>query len=526
MKKITIIFLFFMISSLHALEFSIHVNNSKTLNAIYASGDIEHNDTYKLNKFISKLPNKKHTAIYLNSPGGNLFEGIKLGMFFQSNRIKTVIDGDKICASACAIAFIGGTDYKGNKWMSSTTSSKLGFHAFRFSNNLNNSTNDTQKVVAEILRYGKNVKAPMDIFIHNFSTPSNEMYWFSTSELLDLGIKVWDVDKNCFVSECNKKETTVNNKDDEVLFIKKYFNDLKKVSYKETWNMLSLDMRSQIKFDSYVNWWNNKVDYVVLEKIEKLNKNKVNTKLLYHMKNGKKICSNDIFILKESKNILYIDKQISTNCNQKNTQYIKKDIFILNEKENGIKGKILLLEDKALPQGVPNSELNLEESQIEYKPAILKLIDTNNKTLFSYKLKYPIANLEEKKINKRTYYYLNTDQYIGMGSYSGEETLLFQVSKGKLLIQEYYDEELNSFKPVWLYKSLNRSWKTVEMKNKIMFLQVLCSPNLDDEIGTSIITYINYIYENGKWNKYTKKEKGFWEADYPFPDLANFPVRK
>lgn len=318
--KFITLYLFLIVSSLSALDYSLHMNNSKTLNAIYATGGIKANDTYRLEDFISKLPIKKHTAIYLDSPGGNLYEGIRLGMYFKSKRIKTVVDGNKMCASACAIAFLGGTDYQGNKWMSSTTNSRLGFHAFRNANGVKKiDSNDAQRTVGDILKYGKRVSAPMDIFIHNFSTPSEDMYWFSTKELIDLGIKVWDIHGDCFVGDdnCNKNKRVLKNHEKsifEVDFIKSYFNSLKSVPYKQTWNMLSTEMRKKVDFNAYVNWWKNKVDYIVLNKVEKINTNLVKAKLTYYMKSGKKVCSQDTFFLSRIGNKFYIDKQKYKNC--------------------------------------------------------------------------------------------------------------------------------------------------------------------------------------------------------------------
>lgn len=183
-----------------AMNFSIHGNNSPTLNAIEAKGEIRLNDVNKLHAFVSLLPQKKHTAIYFTSPGGNLFGGIKLGLYFRQHRIKTVIQADEMCASACAIAFLGGTDYKGRRWMSTTNTSRLDFHSFQTGDGQQpQDPNKTQKIVAAILQYGMTVGAPMEIFVRNFQTPSNQVYWFTSNEALRLGIKVWHVRNNCFV---------------------------------------------------------------------------------------------------------------------------------------------------------------------------------------------------------------------------------------------------------------------------------------------------------------------------------------
>lgn len=184
-----------------ALDFALHPNSkSKTLNAILATGSIENGDLLKLRNLISILPVKKNTAVYLASPGGNLREGLLLGRFFRSHRIKTVVEGGEICASACALAFLGGTDGRGKPWRSNSTTSRLGFHAFR-SDGISLNTDETQNVVAEILTYGREVDAPLELLISGFSTSASQMYWVNDQELCSLGIKLWSIDEDRFM--CN-----------------------------------------------------------------------------------------------------------------------------------------------------------------------------------------------------------------------------------------------------------------------------------------------------------------------------------
>jgi hypothetical protein len=58
--------------------------------------------------FLRSQTLRKNIAIYLASLGGNLYEGMELGLYFRQNRIKTVVEGGQDCASACALAFLGG----------------------------------------------------------------------------------------------------------------------------------------------------------------------------------------------------------------------------------------------------------------------------------------------------------------------------------------------------------------------------------------------------------------------------------
>jgi hypothetical protein len=185
----------------YSFEYSFHANNKSTLTAILAIGVIEPGDTERLDRFLSAVPRKNNTAIYLASAGGNLYEGMKLGLYFRQNRIKTVVEGGHDCASACALAFLGGTDNKGMPWRSSSTNSRLGFHAFRAVTEMSISTDGVQKIVADILVYGKYVDAPIDLLIAGFSTPSQDIFWVSQEDICALGIKLWSNTSNQFV--CN-----------------------------------------------------------------------------------------------------------------------------------------------------------------------------------------------------------------------------------------------------------------------------------------------------------------------------------
>jgi ATP-dependent protease ClpP protease subunit len=47
--------------------------------------------------------------VTLESGGGNLDDGYKLGKVFRDRGVTTIISDDKMCASSCAVAFLGGT---------------------------------------------------------------------------------------------------------------------------------------------------------------------------------------------------------------------------------------------------------------------------------------------------------------------------------------------------------------------------------------------------------------------------------
>jgi hypothetical protein len=167
--------------------------------AILAVGDIEEGDVARLSDFLSGVEIRRNVAIYLASPGGSLYEGMRLGMFFKENRIKTVVEGGEICASACALAFLGGRDNQGRPWRSSSSNSLLGFHAFASADSSLQDENETEMVVSHVLAYGREVDAPLELLILNFATPSNTMYWLDQDEICSLGIKLWDLPGDRFI---------------------------------------------------------------------------------------------------------------------------------------------------------------------------------------------------------------------------------------------------------------------------------------------------------------------------------------
>src|SRR5262249_56185114 len=81
---------------------------------------------------VGRLPPNRSVAVILNSPGGNLDEGMTLGRFFHRARISTFVLGyGGGCYSACAIAFLGGRDHDGRPSRVKMTGGSLGFHQFR-----------------------------------------------------------------------------------------------------------------------------------------------------------------------------------------------------------------------------------------------------------------------------------------------------------------------------------------------------------------------------------------------------------
>ncbi len=80
------------------------------------SGPIELGDSAKVRSLLETLSSRKRESvggslaiIDLNSPGGILIEGLKIGELLHQYEVGTLVRTGSSCMSACAIAFLGGT---------------------------------------------------------------------------------------------------------------------------------------------------------------------------------------------------------------------------------------------------------------------------------------------------------------------------------------------------------------------------------------------------------------------------------
>ena len=72
-------------------------------NSVFATGPVE--DDYR--KFVDALDNKAiEQIVFVNSPGGDLWTGMKVGRLIVERGLKTVVAGS--CLSACSVMFMGG----------------------------------------------------------------------------------------------------------------------------------------------------------------------------------------------------------------------------------------------------------------------------------------------------------------------------------------------------------------------------------------------------------------------------------
>jgi hypothetical protein len=97
-----------------------HRDNGSTL--IVIEGDFELGDVDTFRTKIASLPATGMTVAF-QSEGGNLSAGLRIGALIREKKLTTVVPDGAMCASACALAWLGGT----RRFVGQD--SRIGFHA-------------------------------------------------------------------------------------------------------------------------------------------------------------------------------------------------------------------------------------------------------------------------------------------------------------------------------------------------------------------------------------------------------------
>ena len=316
-------------SHLSALDYYVD-KNIRNYNLIYASGKIKNGDLYKLEIKYNKLYNNKQTIVVFNSPGGELNEGLRIGEFLKANHIGSAVARNGICASSCALAFLGGRDKYNRKLMVLPRSSKLGFHSFYYRNNSHVRLSTMQRDLANVLSYSDYVQAPNYIITEMFRTNYASMHWTTSRDRRLLRIKrglpkisfsnanINKNNKKYRYRASRKKKIGVT----QIDYIKHY---LGKVNYLlKADNSIFFDNEVAFNDSSYQGWLSSSLNKIYLNKIKLKTIDKVEAEIVYVLKNGKKICSRNIYNLTQNSSGWKIASKQHIACNYRSKKILNR----------------------------------------------------------------------------------------------------------------------------------------------------------------------------------------------------------
>src|SRR5499433_1949407 len=129
-------------------------------------------------QFAAKTAPLSSAFVAFSSDGGSLVAGLRIGEAIRRKRFSTIVPDGRRCASACALAWLGGVE----RFIG--TSGKISFHAA-----YDAASDESGVGTAVVDAYLSKIGLPYEAVIY-ITTASNEMTWLNMSDAAQRGIRV------------------------------------------------------------------------------------------------------------------------------------------------------------------------------------------------------------------------------------------------------------------------------------------------------------------------------------------------
>jgi hypothetical protein len=118
--------------------------------------------------------------VRLNSPGGNLLEGVRLADTIKTAKIATNVGQSAMCASACFLVFAAGSE------KNASYGAQIGVHGA--SSPDGEETVQSGAATVSMARVAKELGVPPAIIGRMVVTPPDQMVWLSSQDLQSMGV--------------------------------------------------------------------------------------------------------------------------------------------------------------------------------------------------------------------------------------------------------------------------------------------------------------------------------------------------
>lgn len=183
--------LFFALLTLSRFSHALTFREDAKTGILYASGAIELDDAERLSAIINDEYKQRHDTIRtgatvrLDSPGGNLLGGMRLGYALRKLWVHTEVADDASCLSACAVAFLGG--------QARTVMGRYGVHSASFKANYSTSTEGerldaVQQLGAILMAYARDMTGSSEVMGRALATSSGSMSVLTDGELVGMRV--------------------------------------------------------------------------------------------------------------------------------------------------------------------------------------------------------------------------------------------------------------------------------------------------------------------------------------------------
>ena len=153
--------------------FTVPARDGKLL--LVAEGEIKEGDDKRLHEFVAALPAQtKLWAIGLDSPGGNLREGVYLAGSIHSSGLPTIVSSRGMCASACFLMFAAGSPRM------AAINARIGVHSASADGEDNG---PAQAVTTLMARKASELGVPPSIIGKMVTTGPGDITWLTQEDL-------------------------------------------------------------------------------------------------------------------------------------------------------------------------------------------------------------------------------------------------------------------------------------------------------------------------------------------------------
>lgn len=178
---------------------------------VEADGPITHATPQEFEAYLSQFNPGEVVSIGLNSDGGSAGAGMALGRLIRRQRLSTYVEDGSRCLSACAYAFLGGSErgFPGQvdeeQGAQYENQKRLGFHSFRYGqlDDLNPTearalgqvlSRDVQAITSIISSYVVEMGASPDLVSRASEIPEQDFLYLGKSDLVGLNVITWKPD--------------------------------------------------------------------------------------------------------------------------------------------------------------------------------------------------------------------------------------------------------------------------------------------------------------------------------------------
>jgi ATP-dependent protease ClpP protease subunit len=151
------------------------VYDTETPDLLYLSGTIDIRTPVLLSQALGRYPDIR--TLVISSPGGSVYAALAMSYNIRLTGLKTHIEADGSCTSACAYLFFAGAER--------TAEGPLGVHQLSSGSD---SLAAGQVALADIIKAYSDFNVPAQVLNRMLMTTADEMFMFRPNEMTELGL--------------------------------------------------------------------------------------------------------------------------------------------------------------------------------------------------------------------------------------------------------------------------------------------------------------------------------------------------